>query len=217
MLCTMLQRRLHLSRQCWQDLSHIMSRLQPPTPANQSASEQSLSEDAPVINVIQEQPLTETAGASRLPQTRAFAGVSQNISHLPKLTVPIFGGDPLKWQTFWDSFDSAVHSNNVLTNVQKLNYLRTHLEGEAARAIAGFPLTSVNYVPSVLRCPGDQQRIINAHMHVLMNLPNANNNIRSLRTFHDVVENHVCGLSALGQSTVLWGSTGSCGTRETSS
>ena len=58
-----------------------------------------------------------------------FAGVSQNASRLPKLTLPIFGGDPLKWKTFWDSFDSAVHSNNVLTNVQKFNYLRAHLEG----------------------------------------------------------------------------------------
>jgi len=47
-----------------------------------------------------------------------------------------------------------VHLNNVLTNVQKLNYLRAHLEGEAARAVAGFPLISVNYQESldVLRC-----------------------------------------------------------------
>ena len=91
----------------------------------------------------------------------------------------------MKWQTFWDSFDSAVHSNNVLTNVQKLNYLRAHLEGKAARAIAGFPLTSVNYHQSldVLRERfGEQQRIINTHIHALMNLPHANNTITSLRT-----------------------------------
>jgi len=42
-----------------------------------------------------------------------------------------------------------VHSNNVLTAVQKLNYLRAHLEGEAVRAIAGFPLISVNYQQSL--------------------------------------------------------------------
>ena len=123
---------------------------------------------------------------------------------MPKLTLPIFGGDPLKWQ---DSFDSAVHFNAVLTNVQKLNYLRAHLEGEAARAIAGFPLMGVNYYQSldVLRNRfGDQQKIINAHMHALINLPNANNNI-SLRTLCDVIENHMRILGALGQSTESYG------------
>ena len=42
-------------------------------------------------------------------------------------------------------------------------------------------------------------------MHALMNLPNANNNITSLRTLCDVIENHVRGLAALGQSTECYG------------
>ena len=83
--------------------------IQPPTPANQSASELPISEDTPVPNAIQEQPLTATTGISHLPQTQeyvnTYAGVPQNVSRLPKLTLPIFGGEPLKWQTFWDSFD----------------------------------------------------------------------------------------------------------------
>ena len=185
--------------------------IQPLTPAHQSTSDHSSSTDTPVTSAPQNQPLRSDSIEQTEPlqgHVNTFAGVSQNSSRLPKLTLPIFGGDPLKWQTFWDSFDSAVHSNNVLTNVQKLNYLRAHLEGEAARAIAGFPLTSVNYHRSldVLRNRfGDQQKIINAHMHALMNLPNANNNITSLRTLCDVIENHVRGLAALGQSTESYG------------
>ena len=92
--------------------------------------------------------------------------------------------------------------------LRNLNYLRAHLEGEAARVIAEFPLTSVNYhqLLDVLRNRfGDQQKIINAHMHALMNLPNANNNITSLRTLCDVIESHVRGLVALGQSTESYG------------
>ncbi len=175
--------------------------IQPPTPAHQSTSDHSSSTDTLVSSVPQNQPLSSDS-------INTLAGVSQNASRLPKLTLPMFGGDPLKWQTFWDSFDSAVHSNIVLMNVQKLNYLRAHLEGEAARAIAGFPLTSVNYHQSldVLRNRfGDQQKIINAHMQALMNLLNANNNITSLRTLCDVIENHVRGLAALGQSTESYG------------
>ena len=40
-------------------------------------------------------------------------------SRLPKLTLPIFTGNPLEWQTFWDSFTAGVDSNPNLTNTQK--------------------------------------------------------------------------------------------------
>ena len=70
----------------------------------------------------------------------------QNISRLPKLNLPYFSGDPLVWQTFWDSFEAAIHSNPSLTGVQKFNYLRAQLQGDAARVIAGFLLTNSNYV-----------------------------------------------------------------------
>ena len=55
------------------------------------------------------------------------------ISQLPKLSLQYFSGDPLAWQTFWDSFDAAVNSNTSLTGVQKFNYLRAQLQGDAAR------------------------------------------------------------------------------------
>jgi len=55
---------------------------------------------------------------------------------LPKLTIPTFGGDPLDWQPFWDSFE-ATHNNSQL-NGEKL---RAQLRGDAAQVIAGLPLT----------------------------------------------------------------------------
>ena len=69
----------------------------------------------------------------------------QNISRLPKLNLPYFSGDPLVWQPFWDSFEAAINSNSSLTGVQKFNYLRAQLQGDAARVIAWFPLTYSNY------------------------------------------------------------------------
>jgi len=35
-------------------------------------------------------------------------------------------------------------------------------------------------------------------MQVLLDVPNPNNNLTSLRTFHDTIESHSCGLATLG-------------------
>ena len=66
-------------------------------------------------------------------------------SRLPKLTLPTFSGDSLEWLSFWDSFDAAVNKKYGLSDIEKFNYLRVQLTGEAERAIGGFPLTSGNY------------------------------------------------------------------------
>ena len=62
----------------------------------------------------------------------------QLTTRLPKLTLPTFSGDPLTWQTFWDFFSAAIHTNNLLTGVHKFNYLRAQVTDEAAKCIAGF-------------------------------------------------------------------------------
>ena len=49
-----------------------------------------------------------------------------------------------KWQEFWDSFESAIHSNDSLSNVDKFSYLRGLLLEPARSAIAGFALASAN-------------------------------------------------------------------------
>jgi len=73
----------------------------PSPPINQPPSEQPLSDDTPLTDnqLPQDQQESETSGV-HLPQSQGydntFSGVSQNVDHLPKLTLPIFGGDPLK-------------------------------------------------------------------------------------------------------------------------
>ena len=64
---------------------------------------------------------------------------------LPKYEMKRFNGRPTEWKAFIDCFDSAVHSNPKLNNIGKMNYLKFFLEGPAAAAIKGLPLTSENY------------------------------------------------------------------------
>ena len=65
--------------------------------------------------------------------------------NLPKINIKSFGGDPLEWLTFWDSFSAAIDKNLELSDVEKMNYLNGMLTGEAARALSGLPLTEENY------------------------------------------------------------------------
>ena len=74
--------------------------------------------------------LTEPADDARLilvstnvpvvSHTSVVHNVDNFVTRLLKLTLPIFSGDPLQFQKFWDSFEAAIHSNEGLTGVQKL-------------------------------------------------------------------------------------------------
>jgi len=93
--------------------------------------------------------------------------VGQYVTRLPKLTLPSFSGDPLTFQTFWDSFEAAVRNNAGLTGDQKFQYLRALLSGDAAQVIANLPLCGANYLNSVKLLKdifGQPYKLANAHM-----------------------------------------------------
>ena len=76
--------------------------------------------------------------------TGSNSSTVQNVSRLPKFILIIFDGNPLYWQSFWDSYRAAVDDNPPLSDIQKFinNYLRAQLLGNASRSVAGFPLTN---------------------------------------------------------------------------
>ena len=96
----------------------------------------------PIVTPVVPPILPPTSGLETTGITNSY---SQATSRLPKLTLPIFTGDPLSWQIFWDSFSAAVDSSPTLGAIQKFNYLRPQLQGDAARTIAGLPLTEAIY------------------------------------------------------------------------
>ena len=96
-----------------------------------------------------------------------------------------------------------MHNSRDLTDVDKLNYLRSLLERTAYDAIAGLTLSSANYADAVSILKkrfGDQELIVSWHMETLLNLEAvmSDKNLRGLRWLHDDVEAHVRGLKALG-------------------
>ena len=152
------------------------------------------------IQVINTAPAVETLHISPT-QIRA---------KLPKITLQKFRGNITNWNPFWESFKAAVHENNSISKVDKMNYLFSHLEGAAARSVQGLTLTEANYDVAIAILEerfGRPQQIIAAHMDELLKVqPCSNERSSSIRFVYDKIRVHVCGLEALGVTPEQYGS-----------
>ena len=165
--------------------------------------------NGPQTNSTTNEPSTsmvETTDATTIqPTSPASPGVNPTSVRvrLPKLEVKKFSGKIEEWQEFWDSYESAIHENENLSSVDKFNYLRGLITGQAKSAIAGFSLTSANYEAAIqlLRKRYGKETIIKrAHIQELLNVQpvyNARDGGR-LRALCDKIETHHRGLEALG-------------------
>ncbi|XP_063414880.1 uncharacterized protein LOC134696854 [Mytilus trossulus] len=121
---------------------------------------------------------------------------------LPKLDLVSYNGDKLKWTEFWDSFEATVHTNQILTKIEKLNYLKSKLFGTANSAISGLTLSHENYdvTISILKERfGNVQYVVNKHYSDLINLQSASNQTTHLRRLDDDLERHLRSLDAMHQ------------------
>lgn len=64
---------------------------------------------------------------------------------LPKISLPKFSGEYQDWPSFRDLFTSMVIFNKDISAVEKLQYLKSQVTGDAARYIANIPVTSENF------------------------------------------------------------------------
>ena len=138
----------------------------------------------------------------KLEAETAKPGMKSNTVKIPKLDFTKFSGNLLKWQEFWDSYDSAIHSNASLSPVEKINYLRAKVEGESEEVISGLTLTNANYEEAIKLLQkrfGQNEIIINAHFTKLMDLPASSSHTSALRTSYDSIEKHLRSLQALGE------------------
>ena len=127
---------------------------------------------------------------------------------LPKLTLPRYSGEPTKWQQFWDSFESAVHKNSAISNVDKFNYLKGLLDGPAASCIAGVALTNGNYNTALDLLKNrfaNPQLLISSHMDALLKLQGSSSghDIRSIRRLYDTIESLGVESESYGSLLVL--------------
>ena len=130
---------------------------------------------------------------------------------LPKLVLRTFNGDITMWASFWESYESAVHSSRELSDIDKFNYLNSLLIGTAREAVAGLSLTAANYQDAIAILKkhfGNVQQRKAKHMEILMNIESvtSSRDLKGLRKLHDSVESHVRSLTAIGVNPTSYGS-----------
>ena len=68
---------------------------------------------------------------------------------LPKPELTKFDGNILNWQVFWDQFNSSIHLNNNLSDIDKFSYLLSFFEDSVKSLILGFTPSSANYLHAI--------------------------------------------------------------------
>lgn len=157
-------------------------------------------------------PPSTPASTESGPRTSVTSSPSRAASRvkLPKLTIPSFSGELTAWTPFWESYQTAIHNNDELTDTEKFNYLRSYLQRTALDAISGLTLTAANYREAIAILEkrfGNKQQIISKHMDALLNVEAvaSQHNLRGLRRLYDVVETHVRSLRSLGVDSGSYG------------
>ena len=66
------------------------------------------------------------------------------------IELPVFKGNPLKWQGSWDQFEISVHQNESISDIDCFNCLKKYLSDLAVENISGLTLNSANYKDSMV-------------------------------------------------------------------
>ena len=150
-----------------------------------------------MIVKIDEVLLAEVENISDKSNSKCHSEISNSLglrakAKLPKRSLKRFHGEAILFSLFWDSFVSAVDENQTLSDVEKFNYLKTLVEGTAAAAIRGLPLTADNYEAAkhiLKKRFGQPQIIIDAHMESLVKIAavTSDSNLKRLRGIYDRV------------------------------
>lgn len=126
---------------------------------------------------------------------------------LEPLKIPKFKGTYESWPTFSSLFDTLIISNGTLTNVQRMQYLKSVVTEEAERAIASLSITDENFEKAwkILTERFDNKHaIIDNQLQRIFELGNVpGNSSRSLRTFHDQSKEYFVMLKNVSGEKIL--------------
>lgn len=119
----------------------------------------------------------------------------------PTIEIPVFDGNPLKWLTFKQMFESIIHNRNDIDDIVKFTYLLKHLSGKATSGLGHITLTSEGYQYAWTQLLSEYDNnciLVDTHIDNILNLPYCNReHSTDLRNLFNLCQLHVSTLNAL--------------------
>ncbi|XP_031333985.1 uncharacterized protein LOC116163998 [Photinus pyralis] len=139
---------------------------------------------------------------------KASIKATNNIE-LPKIKIPTFRSGYDNWAPFHDLFEKLIHSNEKLSNAEKMHYLKGHVDGEAARLIQHLMISEQNYVTAwkILQNRYNNKRLmVNTLLDRILEFSKMETAKASrLKWLHDTIHECLETISNLGMDTSSWG------------
>ncbi|XP_036346424.1 uncharacterized protein LOC118755708 [Rhagoletis pomonella] len=129
--------------------------------------------------------------------------VNANSSRLPLLTLPKFSGAYTEWTNFYSMFTSIIDKDSDLTNIDKLQHLRSCLSGAALDTVRSLEINDANYNTALdlLQKRFDNKHLIfQAHVREIFGLERADSNVTKQRELTDEVTAHIRALQSLASN-----------------
>lgn len=198
------------------EYDNIQSNLEAIDESNEEINDRANFEDAYYAVCAQIRHMTRPASVQPATQLRAARSPTQSSSgtehathiRLPKINLPSFSGNYDKWFPFYDTFRALIHNNESLNNVQKFEYLRSSLTGQATNIVSSLEISERNYdlAWNLIKERYDNKRIIvQAHIKAILETTvMSKENADELRQISDGVSRHIRALSALGRPADSW-------------
>lgn len=135
-----------------------------------------------------------------------------HVSHIrfPELNLPRFSGKLSDWCVFRDAFDSAIGNRAEISDVDKFQYLKGLVQGEAAKIIESISISEDGYRDAwrALKLRYENKRqLIRCHIKSLFEVPTMRKeSADELLNLVDRFEQQISALKRLGEDTNSWDS-----------
>lgn len=165
-----------------------------------------------VYNVLEKQfdtIMTELQDRCQKIQVTQVGHENKVAVNLPQVKLPTFQGGYENWVNFQDLFSKLIDKNASLSLPEKMQYLKTHVGGEAAKLIQHLSTVGANYETAyqLLRGRYENTRLILSKLiDKLLDQPATQmENAEKLKQLYDTTTECLQAITNLGVSTAEWG------------
>ena len=92
---------------------------------------------------------------------------------MPKIDFPKFKSHYNDWTPFYEQFMASVDSSTTIADIQKFNYLKAALSGEALQLVSHLPLFNSNYkiaLKSLMDRYYNERLTVNSHLDAILQM-----------------------------------------------